>query len=504
MAPRLLIRDAMIVTLDAADRVIHAGYVLVEGERIAAVGEGAPPSGLEAERVIDGRDRLVIPGLVNSHLHSYENYTRGRLDNLPHNVWMIFARPPLGGSPLGPDDVYLRTMLGCLEMLRSGVTMAIDDFVHVPATDRDSAEAVMKAYDDAGLRAVVTATTVDRAYHRTLPWAEEVFPAALQAEFDARPRPSVAEALSFARWGIERWGAGRRVRFALSPSAPQRCTRELIEALGALQRETGTPLVVHALETRLQAVAGPLTFGTSMVAYLDEVGLLRPETAVVHAVWADADDVRRLAASGATVFHNPSSNLKLGSGIAPVRALLKAGIRVGIGTDGMGSNDAQNLFEEMRLAGLVGKIVSDRYEDWLSAPEVLRMATRGPLRFAGLDGALGAVEAGRLADLVVLDRATLPFTPLHDPVRQLVYSERGASVRTVVVGGRIVMDDGVIRAVDEGKMLERIRQSAARARETGEAGWRRSQELEPYFAEIYRRAAVAPLETPARVLWGCI
>ena len=503
MVPRLLIRDAMIVTLDAADRMIPRGYVVIDGERIASVGDGPPPTGLEAERVIDGRDRLVVPGLVNSHLHSHENYNRGRLDNLPHNVWMIYARPPLGGVPLGPEDVYLRTMLGCLEMLRSGVTMAVDDVVHLPATDKESAEAVMKAYADAGLRAVVTATTVDRAYHRTLPWADEVFPPALRAEFDARPCLTVAEALSFARWGLERWGAGARVRFALSPSAPQRCTRELLDALGALQRETAAPLIVHALETRLQAVAGPLWYGKSMVAYLDEVGLLRPETAVVHAVWADADDIQRIAASGATVFHNPSSNLKLGSGIAPVRALLNAGVRVGVGTDGMGSNDAQNLFEEMRLAGLVGKVVSDRYEEWLTAGEVLRMATQGPLRFAGLDGALGTVEPGRLADLVVLDLATIPFTPLHDPIRQLVYSERGASVRSVVVGGRIVMDDGVIRTVDEGKMLEKIRESAARARAANEAGWRRSQELEPYFAGIYRRASAAPVGTPARVLWDC-
>lgn len=504
MASSLLIRDALILTLDAAERVIPSGYVLIEGERIAAVGEGTPPTGLEAERIVDGRDRLVVPGLVNSHLHSYENYHRGRLDNLPHNVWMIYARPPLGGLPLGPEDVYLRTMLGCLEMLRSGVTMAVDDFVHVPATNRESVEAVMKAYDDVGLRAVVTATVVDRPYHRTLPWADEVFPPALQQEFDARPRLTVAEALSFARWGLDRWGPGSRVRFALSPSAPQRCTRALLDALGALQRETAAPLIVHALETRLQAVAGPLMYGKSMVAYLDEVGLLRPETAVVHAVWADADDVDRIAAAGATVFHNPSSNLKLGSGIAPVRALLRAGIRVGVGTDGMGSNDAHNLFEEMRLAGLVGKVVSERYEEWITAAEVFHMATQGPLRFAGLDGALGAVERGRLADFVVLDLATIPFTPLHDPIRQLVYSERGASVRTVVVGGRIVMDDGVIRTVDESKMLERIRESAARAQAAGEAGWRRSQELEPYFAEIYRRAASAPLSTPARVLWDCM
>jgi 5-methylthioadenosine/S-adenosylhomocysteine deaminase len=499
MAPRLLIRDATILTLDAADRVIARGFVLVDGERIAAVGEGSPP-GVEAARTLDGRGRLVVPGLANSHLHSHENYNRGRLDNLPHNVWMIYARPPLGGATVDPEDVYLRTLLGGLEMVRSGVTLAVDDVVHAPLTERPSAEAAMRAYADIGLRAVVTATTVDRPYHRTLPWAEEVFPLDLQREFDTRPRPSVAEALAFARWGLERWSAGR-VRFALSPSAPQRCSRELLEGLARLQRESGAPLIVHALETRLQAVAGPVFYGASMVAYLDEVGLLQPETAVVHAVWADGDDIRRLAAAGATVFHNPSSNLKLGSGIAPVRALLRAGVRVGLGTDGMGSNDAQNLFEEMRLAGLVGKVVSPWPDDWLTAGEVLRMATQGPLRFAGLDSALGAVEPGRLADLVLLDLGTIAFTPLNDPVRQLVYSERGASVRTVLVGGRIVMEDGVIRTLDEGKVLDRIRESAARVRAAGETGWRRSQELEPYFAEIYRRASRVPLDRPARVLW---
>jgi 5-methylthioadenosine/S-adenosylhomocysteine deaminase len=497
----LLIRDGALLTLDARDRVISRGYVLVDGERIAAVGEGDPPPGLAASPVLDARDRLVLPGLVNCHLHSHENFNRGRLDNLPHNVWMIYARPPLDAPAPTPEEVYLRTMLGALEMVRSGVTLAVDDVVHVPALDLAAVEAVVRAYEAVGIRAVVTATTTDRPYHETLPYAAEVFPADLQREFLDRPRPSIPDALRFLRECLARWGAGGRVRFALSPSAPQRCTRALLEALRDLQRESGAPLVVHALETRLQAVAGPLFYGRSMVAYLDELGVLGPRTAVVHAVWVDGDDIARIAASGATVFHNPSSNLKLGSGIAPVRALRAAGIPVGLGTDGMGSNDCQNLFEEMRLAGLASKIASPRYEDWLTAPEVLRMATQGGLGALGLEPALGAIEVGRLADLVLLDLRTVAFTPRHDPVRQVVYAERGASVRTVVVGGRVVVDEGSVRTVDEAKLLEDIRAGAERARVAGEPGWRRSRMLEPYFAEIYRRASRAPVGVAPRVLW---
>jgi 5-methylthioadenosine/S-adenosylhomocysteine deaminase len=498
---RLLVRDATILTLDPRDRVIPRGYILVEGERIAAVGEGDPPPGMAAERVVEARHRLAIPGLVNCHLHSHENFSRGLLDNLPHNVWMIYVRPPLGAAPLDTEDVYLRTLLGCLEMLRSGVTMAVDDVVHLPAAE-DAVEAVMRAYDDAGLRALVTGTTVDGAYHLTLPWAEEVFPPEIRREFEARPRPTVRDLTAFARRCLARWPPTGRVGFALSPSAPQRCTRELLVALRDLQRETGAPLVIHALETRLQAVAGPLFYGKSMVAYLDEVGLLGSGTAVIHAVWVDDEDVRRLAASGATVVHNPSSNLKLGSGIAPVRALLEARVPVALGTDGMGSNDAQNLFEEMRLAGLVSKITSPRYEEWLSAREVLGMATGGGRRFAGLENDLGALEPGRLADVVLLDLTTISFTPFQDPVRQVVFSERGSSVRTVIVGGRLVMEDGVIRTVDEASVLGRIREAAARARAAGAEGWRRSRQLEPYFAEIYRRAATAPVGVAPRVVGG--
>ncbi|MGH7313869.1 MAG: amidohydrolase family protein, partial [Candidatus Rokuibacteriota bacterium] len=142
---RLLIRDAMLLTLDAGNRLIADGHVLVEGERIALVGEGPPPPGLVADRVLAGRQRLVLPGLVNCHLHSHENFNRGRLDNLPHNVWMLYARPPLLGAIPGAEEVYLRTMLGCLEMLRGGVTLAIEDVVHVPATDLASFEAVVRA-----------------------------------------------------------------------------------------------------------------------------------------------------------------------------------------------------------------------------------------------------------------------------------------------------------------------------------------------------------------------
>jgi 5-methylthioadenosine/S-adenosylhomocysteine deaminase len=498
---RLLIRDAAVLTLDSANRLIAEGHVLVDGERIALVGEGAPPPGLGADRVLDGRQRLVLPGLVNCHLHSHENFNRGRLDNLPHNVWMLYARPPLLGAIPSPEEIYLRTMLGCLEMLRSGVTLAVDDVVHIPPTDPAAFDAVVRAYRDAGMRAVVTATTVDRPYHLTLPWAEDVLPPALQREFEARPRASVAELTDFARRCAERCSSGL-VRFALSPSAPQRCSRELLEALRDVQRETGTPLIVHVLETRLQVLTGRLFYGRSMVAYLDSLGLLGPRTALVHCVWVDDDDIRRVAGAGATVFHNPSSNLKLGSGVAPARALLQAGIPVGLGTDGMGSNDCQNVFEEMRLAALVSKITSAHFDEWLTAGDVLRMATRGGLGAVGLAEELGAIEVGRLADLVLLDLGGVAFTPRHDIVRQVVYAERGGGVRTVLVGGKIVMEDGVFTTVDEPKLLEQIRSTGERVRAAGEAGWRRSQELEPYFAEIYRRAAREPVPVSGRVLWS--
>ncbi|MBI4608411.1 MAG: amidohydrolase [Candidatus Rokubacteria bacterium] len=499
---RLLIRDGTLLTLDAQDRLIPRGYVLLDGERIAHVGEGEPPAEVQADRLLDARNRLVLPGLVNCHLHSHENFNRGRVDNLPHNVWMIYARPPFQAATRTPEDVYLRTMLGCLEMVRSGVTLAVDDVVHVPATDLGAVEVVMRAYEDAGLRAVVTATTVDQPYHRTLPWAREVFPAELQREFMERPRPSIGELVSFARRCLERWSGPGRVRLALSPSAPQRCSRELLEALRDLQRDSGAPLVIHVLETRLQVVTDHLFYGKSAVAYLDQLGLLCQNTALVHAVWVDAEDISRIAAGGSTVWHNPSSNLKLGSGIAPVRAMLQARVPVGLGTDGMGSNDCQNLFEEMRLAALTSKITSPRYEEWLTASEVLRMATRGGLAALGLDRDLGTIEPGRLADLVLLDLTAVPFAPRHDLVRQVVYAERGASVRTVVVGGRIVMEEGTIRTVDEPKLLTAIREAAERARVAGEAGWRRSKELEPHFAEIYRRATREPVSVPPRVLWG--
>jgi 5-methylthioadenosine/S-adenosylhomocysteine deaminase len=498
---RLLIRDATVLTLDARDRVVAPGHVLVDGDRIALVGEGPPPPGLTADRIVDGRDRLVMPGLVNCHLHSHENFNRGLLDNLPHNVWMLYARPPLGAATPSPEDVYLRTILGCLEMLRSGVTLAVDDVVHAPLTSLASFEAVVRAYRDAGLRAVITATTVDQPYHLTLPWAAEVLPRSLQDEFHARPRPSIIELTDFARRCLTIGAPGGSVRFALSPSAPQRCSPELLAALRDLHRESAAPLIVHVLESRLQVVTGRLFYGRSMVAYLDDLGLLGPGTALVHGVWLDDEDLRRIAAAGATVFHNPSSNLKLGSGVAPVRAMLQAGIAVGLGTDGMGSNDAQNLFEEMRAAALVSKITTADHEAWLTAGEVLRLATRGGLGFLGLAGELGAIEAGRLADLVLLDLATVSFTPRHDLVRQIVYAERGASVRTVIIGGRVVMDRGIITTVDEEKLLADIGAAAERAHAASASGWRRSHELQPYFTEIYRRAAAEPVPLRGRVLW---
>jgi cytosine/adenosine deaminase-related metal-dependent hydrolase len=498
---RLVIKDAMLLTLDRRDRVIPHGYLVLEGDRIAEIGEGVPPQARPGDRVLEGRNRLVIPGLHNSHTHSYENLNRGLMRNIPHAIFMTYPRPPFDAPVPSPEEVYCRTMLGCLEMVRTGVTLVVDDVVHVPNTDMAAVEAVMQAYQDIGLRAVVTGTTVNRLYHETFPYSEQVFPESILRQFRELPRPTVADLIAFARRCLERWPPRGRVSFALSPSTPQHCSRELLEALRDLQAESGALLAIHILETRLQAVAGQVLFGTSMAAYIDELGVLGPGTTVFHGVWLDQDDVRRIAGSGATVVHSPSSNLKIGSGVARIREMLQAGIPVALGTDSMGSNDSQSIFEEMRLSGFISSLVSPRYEEWLSPGEVLRMATQGGLRVLRLETELGTLEAGRLADLALLDLSTIAFTPTNDVVRQLVNSERGGSVRTVIVGGQILMEEGNITAVDEAKMLARIREAALAYKNGYEAGWRRSRELEPYFAEIYRRASAQPVRNSPRLLW---
>jgi 5-methylthioadenosine/S-adenosylhomocysteine deaminase len=485
--------DVLVVAMD--DEHGSAPFradVHVSGDRIAAVGPGLPvPAGAT---VVEGRDRLLMPGLVNAHVHSWEAMFRGRYDNLPLELWMLFSYPILGLTPLSERLVELRTQLVGIESLRGGVTCLLDDVIESPGQSMAQLAAVFDGYAAVGIRANVSGNIVDKFFTDTIPFANEVLPASVLEQVHAtRPR-SGADYLEFSREALRRFdGRGGTARYVIAPSGPQRCSDDLLVAADALSAEFDTTLHVHVLETKTQAVTGHEMYGKTLVQRLADLGVISDRLTVAHGIWLTDRDVGLLGAAGASVAHNAISNQKLGAGIAPVRALLDAGANLALGSDGLCSNDSARMFDVMKAAALLQKVVSPDHEQWVGAEEVLHAATRGGARSARLTDDVGAVEVGRKADLVLLDMTTVNFTPLNDVRNHLVYCENGASVLQVLVNGVLVVDDGACTLVDESAVLTEIRELAPEVLARHGEVERANEVFRPYFEEIHRRCCATPL-----------
>lgn len=486
-------RDVMVVAMDDEHgSTPFRADVHVSGDRIAAIG-----AGLEVPRgaaVVEGRDRLLIPGLVNAHVHSWEAMFRGRYDNLPLELWMLLSYPILGLTPLSERFVGLRTQLVGIESLKGGVTCLLDDVIESPSQSMGQLAAVFDGYAAVGVRANVSGNIVDKFFTDTVPYANEVLPASVLEAVHAVPPRSAADHLEFAREALRRFdGRGGIARYVVAPSGPQRCTDELLVAADALSAEFDTTLHLHVLETKVQAVTGHEMYGTTLVRHLADLGVVSDRLTVAHGIWLTDDDIEVLGAAGASVAHNAVSNQKLGAGIAPVRALLDAGVNLALGSDGLSSNDSARMFDVMKAAALLQKVVSPDHARWIGAQEVLRAATRGGARSCRLTDEVGAVEVGRKADLVLLDTTTVNFTPLNDVRNHLVYCENGESVRTVMVNGVVVVDQGRCTLVDEDAVLAELRELAPEMLARHGEVERANRVFLPHFEEIHRRCCAQRL-----------
>jgi 5-methylthioadenosine/S-adenosylhomocysteine deaminase len=242
-------------------------------------------------------------------------------------------------------------------------------------------------------------------------------------------------------------GRAGRLRYMISPSAPQRCTVDLLEACADLARRHAVPFHTHVLETKTQAVTGPELYGRSLVRYMHDLGLLNRNVTMAHSVWVNDDDMALMGAAGLSIVHNAISNQKLGAGVAPIRRLLDNGITVALGTDGASSNDTLRMFDVMRVAALVHGVSGPDYERWLSSTDILRAATIDGARSAMLETETGSLEVGKKADLLILRTTGIAWTPLNDVRRHLVYAENGASIDIVMVDGAVVVRDGRLTTI---------------------------------------------------------
>lgn len=483
----VIIKGATILAMGGpAGAEPFVGDILIEQDRICAVASSLQAP--EGATLIDGSGKLVMPGLVNSHLHSNEALFKGRYDNMPLEVWMLFSYPILAARPLPPRLIYLRSMLVAMESLRTGVTCITDDLYESPRSELELMGAVIDAYDDVGIRATVSAHVVNRNFLDTIPFTRDYVSRELQDEIGQIIPMSTDAYVDFVKEAHARFhGRSGRIRTMLAPSAPQRCTVDLMQAANDLARQWGVPFHTHIVETKVQGVTGPEFYGKSLMAYMDDLGLLNPWTTIAHSIWVSDDDIARMGRAGVSVAHNAISNQKLGAGSAPVRKLLRAGVHIGLGSDGICSNDTPRMFDVMKAAGLMHKVNNPDWSRWLTASEVLHAGTMGGARTALLHDETGSIEPGKKADLLVIDMETASFTPLNDIRNHLVYCENGSSIEMVFVNGELVCKDGRLTRVDEKALLAELRAMMPDFIEYTRGVEAANGQLEPAFTQVIQR-----------------
>ncbi|MBI2836053.1 MAG: 5'-deoxyadenosine deaminase [Acidobacteria bacterium] len=426
----LLIRNATVVTMNDADEVIE-GEVFVEHDRIAGVGRHLAE---RAGRVIDAQNGILLPGLIQTHVHLCQTLFRGYADDKPLLEWLRARVWPMEAAHT-PASLSASTRLAAAELLLSGTTAVLTmETVH-------DTDVVFETLAEVGLRATVGKCMMDAA-------TDDV-PARLREQ----TRQSFDESVALRR----RWdgAAGGRLRAALAPRFALTCSRELLEAVAAESRATEAIVHTHASESRDEVELVRRTTGTDNVEYLTRLGLASPRLCAAHCVWVTEAEQRLLADHGVKVLHCPGSNLKLGSGIAPVPELMRRGVSVSIGADGAACNNNLDMFAEMRLAATLQ--AARLQPGALPARDVVSMATRHGARALGLEQDIGSIEVGKRADLVLVDRSRPHLSGGADPYSTIVYAARGGDVRTTIVDGEVLVHDFALTRMDAREIAEEAR-----------------------------------------------
>jgi 5-methylthioadenosine/S-adenosylhomocysteine deaminase len=471
-------------TLFDIGRSVETGDILVRDGRIVAI---APALDAKDASVFDARGKIVMPGLVNAHTHSNQALEKGLCDRYPLDAWMVIASYGGKNAELSPRELHVSAMIGAIEMIRCGST-AVLDMPRIPLGEFEKAtDAIMQAYVDVGIRAGVAASFTDLNFAASLPL--ELVPGLID-ELKPAPMARIPDILGHLEGFIARWkGRHPLVQPMVGPSSLPRCSTEMFEAAVHLARDRGVGLQTHLLSGKGQVMVGRKRYGGSTVAFLQRIGALNESSSYAHSIWLDDEEIGLIANSPAVIVHNPVSNMKLGSGRAPIPQLKKAGAHIALGADGGSSADAQNMFENLK-----GVAVSHRncleQEDWILAEDALGMCWRGGA--LALKQPIGRLAEGYHADLTILNTTTLLVAPWEQLAGQIVHSEMGASVETVIVGGKVVLDHGRFASVDEaalrGEALEIISRVYAGLPER----MARFETVRPLFreleAKVYRTA----------------
>jgi len=445
----LLVRGALVVTMDRGGRVLRDGAVLIDGARIRAVGPAAELAREPGVTQVAGGDRhLVMPGLVNAHNHCFQTLYRGLGEGRPLAEWSAKTVLPLSRW-LTRSDAAAGTALACLEMALGGTTTFVDShYIHV---DPETFDGVAESVVASGLRALLGRAAVDA----------NVVPETFREE--------PATAAKRAERAIERWhgAADGRVRVRPEALSERTATTAMIQAMAAVGRRAGTGFNMHLAESRQAAQHVRDTHGCSSLQLLERFGALGPDVLLAHCVWLDERDLDLLAQSRTGVSHNPVSNQFLTTGVAPAAGMVARNAVVGLGSDGAVSNDNLDMFGVMKTCGLLQKVTTGNAAV-VPAERIVRMATIDGARALGLGDETGSLESGKRADLITLSLDTPQLTPLHRVYESLVYAAGPAAVDTVIVDGRMVVDRGRMCTLDAEAVMAEAREAAARlARQAG-------------------------------------
>jgi len=478
---------------DALRREAEPADILVAGDSISAIGPAGMKAPAEA-KVVDARGMLLHPGLVNAHMHGHGNLAKGMGD-----LWtlelLLVAGPWISGNRTA-EDKYLSTLIGAAEMLLKGCTACYDLTFEIPVPTPEGLDACARAYADAGMRSVVAPMVADASFYESIPGLVEAMPPALRREVERFRLAPRRQSLAAMRKALRAWKFGYDLaRPAVAPTIPHHCSDAFLLGCAALAKDFGVGLHSHVQESKVQVIVGLQRYGKTQTAHLDELGLLGPDFTVAHGVWLDDDDMRRLGDHGASVAHNPGSNMRLGSGIADVRGMLRRRVNVGIGTDGASCADNLNMYEAMRIASFASKVQGPDTGQWLTTGEVVQAATLGSARALGFEGKLGRLAAGYKADIVFLDLANPNWLPLNNATNQLVHTEDGSAVHSVMVGGKMVVEARRLCNVD----LAKVARQAEAARERLERANRGNRALYERLEGIVNRFCPGLARTPYHI-----
>jgi 5-methylthioadenosine/S-adenosylhomocysteine deaminase len=432
----VLVTGGSVVTVDPSRNIYSPGAVAVDGDTIVGVGPAAEIAArfVAADR-IDATGSVVIPGLVNAHTHAPMVLYRGLADDLRLQDWLEKYIFPAEANTVAREMVRVGTRLAALEMIQSGTTTFADMYYFE--------EEIARATKAAGLRGVLGQTVI---------------------QFPVPDAKTPQEGLSRAETFIKEFLNDTLIVPAVAPHAAYSLDADTLRASRALAVKYGVPVLIHLAETEEEVETSRTAHkGMSPVAYLQSIDFLGPKTLANHGVWVDKADMAILTSQGVAVSHNPESNMKLASGIAPVPEYLAAGVTVALGTDGAASNNDLDMFEAMRFAALLHK-VKTRDPQAVPASAALEMATINGARALGLESRIGSLESGKRADLVVVSMQGARQTPMYDPVSHLVYVSRGDDVRTVMVNGRVLMRDRKMLTLDQAQVLADARKTAQAVR----------------------------------------